>query len=347
VNVELYIYNKERELAGVVESFEYLRWTRRYARCGAFEMKAIAIPENLELLRTGNYLWKSDDEEIGVIEQVELIQADRETVAVSGRFATSLLSRRIVWGTETLSGDLSACVALLMNHHLITPTDSSRHMAGIAFSSPAMGVSVNTQVSYKNLMDTITGLCEASDRGIKTVFSPESGLLTVALYTGVVSQAVFSHEYENLTEQSYTHSDSGYANTALIGGEGEGGSRVMAAITGDTGEARREVFVDAKDLRQEDFGTGYQDALLYRGQSKLSTLSMLSAFDAEVNPHGNLRYKTDFDLGQVVTVLSRKWGVTLTTRITEVNETYDEGGLSLGLVFGKGALTLIDKLKGG
>lgn len=347
MNVELYIYNKERELAGVVESFEYLRWTRRYARCGAFEMKAIATPENLSLLRTGSHLWKSDDEEIGVIEQVELEQADRETVTVSGRFATSFLARRIVWGTETLSGDLSACVAQLMNHHLISPGDPSRHMAGIVFSSPVMGTHVNTQVSYKNLMDTVTGLCEASDRGIKTVFSPGSGLLTVTLYTGVASQAVFSHEYENLTEQSYTHSDSGYANTALIGGEGEGGSRVMAAITGDTGEARREVFVDAKDLRQEDFGTGYQDALLYRGQSKLSTLSMLSAFDAEVNPHGNLRYKTDFDLGQVVTVLSRKWGVTLTTRITEVTETYDEGGLSLGLVFGKGALTLIDKLKGG
>lgn len=347
MNVELYIYNKERELAGVVESFEYLRWTRRYARCGAFEMKAIATPENLSLLRTGSHLWKSDDEEIGVIEQVELEQADRETVTVSGRFATSFLARRIVWGTETLSGDLSACVAQLMNHHLISPGDPSRHMAGIVFSSPVMGTHVNTQVSYKNLMDTVTGLCEASDRGIKTVFSPGSGLLTVTLYTGVASQAVFSHEYENLTEQSYTHSDMGYANTALIGGEGEGASRVMAAITGDTGEARREVFVDAKDLRQEDFGTGYQDALLYRGQSKLSTLSMLSAFDAEVNPHGNLRYKTDFDLGQVVTVLSRKWGVTLTTRITEVNETYDEGGLSLGLVFGKGALTLIDKLKGG
>ena len=347
MNVELYIYNKERELAGVVESFEYLRWTRRYARCGAFEMKAIATPENLSLLRTGSHLWKSDDEEIGVIEQVKLEQADRETVTVSGRFATSFLARRIVWGTETLSGDLSACVAQLMNHHLILPGDPSRHMAGIVFSSPVMGTHVNTQVSYKNLMDTVTGLCEASDRGIKTVFSPGSGLLTVTLYTGVASQAVFSHEYENLTEQSYTHSDMGYANTALIGGEGEGASRVMAAITGGTGEARREVFVDAKDLRQEDFGTGYQDALLYRGQSKLSTLSMLSAFDAEVNPHGNLRYKTDFNLGQVVTVLSRKWGLTLTTRITEVNETYDEGGLSLGLVFGKGALTLMDILKGG
>ena len=136
MSVELYVYNGTRQLIGIVESFEYLRWTRRYARCGAFEMKAIAIPENLELLRTGNYLWKSDDEEIGVIEQMELEQADRETVKVSGRFATSFLARRIVWGTETLSGDLSACVAQLITQHLITPAHSHGKWRGLLSPQP-------------------------------------------------------------------------------------------------------------------------------------------------------------------------------------------------------------------
>ena len=74
---------------------------------------------------------------------------------------------------------------------------------------------------------------------------------------------------------------------------------------------------------------------------------MAHSFDAEVNPHGNLRYKVDFDLGQVVTVLSKKWGVTLAARITEIEESYDASGLALNIVFGKGALSLIQKLKGG
>jgi hypothetical protein len=52
--MELYIYNSNRELAGIVESFEYLRWTRRYSQCGSFELKAIATPENTALLKTGN-----------------------------------------------------------------------------------------------------------------------------------------------------------------------------------------------------------------------------------------------------------------------------------------------------
>ena len=38
--MELYIYNSSRELTGIVESFEYLRWTRRYSQCGSFELKS-------------------------------------------------------------------------------------------------------------------------------------------------------------------------------------------------------------------------------------------------------------------------------------------------------------------
>ncbi len=341
------MYGNTRQLVGVVESFEYLRWARRYSQCGSFELKAIATPDNITLLVLGNLLWKSDDEEVGIIEHLEMNQADNETITVSGRFATSFLARRIIWGTETLSGDLSACALQLINNHLIVPSDTNRQITGIAFASPALGVTVNTQVSYKNLMDTITGLCDASDRGIKTVFDPSTGHLTVTLYVGAVSQAVFSREYENLTTQIYTQSAADYANTALIGGEGEGASRVLISIAETAGEARREVFVDAKDLRQEDFGAGYPAALLYRGQNKLSELAMAHSFDAEINPHGNLRYKVDFDLGQAVTVLSKKWGVTLAARITEIEESYDASGQTLNIVFGKGALSLLHKLKGG
>jgi len=341
------VYGNTRQLAGVVESFEYLRWVRRYSLCGSFELKAIATADNIALLMLGNLLWKSDDEEVGIIEHLEMSQADKETITVSGRFATSFLARRIIWGTETLSGDLSVCVAQLVNNHLISPTDSNRQITGIVYTSPALGVTVKTQVSYKNLLDTVTGLCDASDRGIKTVFDPSSGTLTVTLYVGMISQAVFSREYENLTTQIYTQSAMDYANTALIGGEGDGVSRVLASISDMAGEARREVFVDAKDLRQEDFGTGYPSVLMYRGQNKLSELSIARSFDAEVNPHGNMRYKVDFDLGQIVTVFSKKWGVTLLARITEIEESYDASGQTLNIVFGKGALSLLQKLKGG
>ena len=344
--MELYVFDAGRSLTGVVESFEYFRWTRRYSACGAFELKAIAAPENLALLSLGNYLWKSDDEEAGIIEHVEMSMTDAEFITVSGRFATSLLSRRIIWATETLNGGLSACVGQLLNDHLINPSDTNRKIGFVSYTDASLSVPVSTQISYQNLMDAVTGLCDAADTGVRTAFDPAAGNFTVSLYQGAVSQAVFSKEYENLTEQTYTQSAVDYANTALVGGEGEGAKRVFAVTGGGSGEARREIFVDAKDLRSEDFGGGYSAALAFRGQSKLSELAMAQSFDASVNPHGNLSYKTDFDLGQTVKVISKKWGVTLTARITEIEESYDSDGQSLSITFGKGVLSLFQKLKG-
>lgn len=343
--MELYIYNSDRELAGIVESFEYLRWTRRYSQCGSFELKAIATTENSALLQEGNIIWKSDDEEAGIIEHLELSQTDREIITVSGRFATSLLARRIVWETEKLSGDLSACVGQLLNNNIIDPSDTARQIAGVTFSSPNLNVPINAQISYRNLMEAVTELCDASDIGIKTVFTPATGVFKVTLYNGVDSQAVFSKEYENLTEQIYRESAVDYANTALIGGEGEGADRTFVAITSGSGETRREIFVDAKDLRADDFGEDYIRALTFRGQSKLSELAIRYSFDTSVNPHGNLTYKIDFDLGQTVKIISKTWGVSMTTRITEVEETYDAEGQSISVVFGKAELTIAQKIR--
>ena len=343
--MQLYIYNPIRELTGIVESFEYLRWTRRYSQCGSFELKAIATPENTALLKEGNIIWKNDDEEAGIIEHLELSQTEQEIITVSGRFATSFLSRRILWQTEKLSGDLSVCVEQLINNNLINPTDSTRQIAGITFSSPNLGIPVSTQISYRNLMDAVTELCVASDIGIKTVFTPATGIFTVKLYNGANSQAVFSKEYENLTEQIYTESVSDYANTALIGGEGEGAGRTFVAITSGSGETRREIFVDAKDLRAEDFGADYINTLTFRGQSKLNEQTIRYSFDTSVNPHGNLTYKIDFDLGNTVKVISKAWGVSMTTRITEVEETYDADGQSISVVFGKAEITIAQKIR--
>ena len=343
--MELFIYNSNRELAGIVESFEYLRWTRRYSQCGSFELKAIATQENTALLKEGNIIWKNDDEEAGIIEHLELSQTEQEIITASGRFATSFLARRILWQTEKLSGDLSACALQLINNNLISPTDTARQITGISFLSPNLGIPVSTQISYRNLMDVVTELCEASEVGIKTVFTPATGIFTVKLYMGSESQAVFSKEYENLTEQIYTISAADYANTALVGGEGEGADRTFVAIASGSGEARHEIFVDAKDLRADDFGAEYIDTLLFRGQSKLNDQAIRYTFDTSVNPHGNLTYKTDFDLGQTVKVISKAWGVSMTTRITEVEETYDADGQSISVIFGKAELTIAQRIR--
>ncbi|OQA14800.1 MAG: hypothetical protein BWY62_00896 [Firmicutes bacterium ADurb.Bin356] len=343
--MELYVFNTERELLGVVEAYEYLQWTRKYSECGSFSLRAIADTNNLNLLRMGHILWKSDDLEAGIIEHIELNEELQETITVSGCFLTGLLGRRIIWQTEILQGNLSTGIAQLLANNALTPTDADRTIPGLAFSSVTFNYTLNMQVSYKNLLTTIGDLCRAHDVGLRTVFNPQSKLFTVTLYEGRLTSSVFSREFENLTEQSYIHSTHDYASTALIGGEGEGSERVMAIAGTGSGLDRYETFVDAKALRINDFGEEYETALLLHGESRLKELNMVQSFDAVLHEHGNLKYKEDFDLGDIVTVIAKRWGVSMQTRITEIEETYDSEGRHIDVVFGRGALTLAQKLK--
>ena len=344
--MEVFVYDSGISLLGVLEAFEYLNWTRRYSECGSFKLKAPATSQNLALLSIGNILWKSDDEEAGIIETIELSQDEEETIEASGRFGTSLLARRIIWGTETLTDEFSACVGQLLAHHAIAPINTNRAIPQLFFSGTATGVTVESQVSYKNLLTTVETLCDAADIGVKTVFSPTQRRWTVTLYEGQSCQAVFSREYENLLEQEYTHSRKDYANVALVGGEGEGSARVLVTTGTGAGLARHELFVDAKDLKSEDFPSTYTTALSQRGQSKLAERKESNTFDATRNACGNLEYKADYDLGSIVTILSKTWGVTQVSRITEVEETYDSDGRELRVTFGRGVLSLAKKLKG-
>jgi hypothetical protein len=188
------------------------------------------------LLKIGQYVWNSDDTEIGMIEHIEITQTDKEMITASGRFATALLDRRIIWGTEMLNGDIGACVGLLVTNHLINPTDPMRGIDYISYNTLLLDVPVHAQVSYKNLLDTVTELCDAADVGIRTTFDPITGNMMMSLYKGTAMQAVFSREFENLISQSYIYKIADARDTVLVAGEGEGDERMLVSIIGASGE---------------------------------------------------------------------------------------------------------------
>jgi hypothetical protein len=346
--LELFVYDgKTRALIGIIENCEYLKWCRKYSKCGGFELKAVATNDNISLLKIGNYIWKNDyyEGEAGIIEFLEYFDNENEFITVSGRFLTSLLSRRIVWRTEILNGDISDCVAQILTNHILNPANPARKIDGMFFSHENLGIKVNSQVSFRNLMDVICELCENAEIGIKTAFINYSGAFNICLYRGNDTLCIFSKEYENIIEQIFTKSVLDYSNVILIGGEGEGSSRYFANIGDEIGLERREIFTDAKDLRSDDFPDNYIEALLFRGQSKLAENAVIESFSVTFNRYGNLQYKHDFDLGDKVKLVSKKLNLEAISRITEITEYYDKDGVSLDLTFGKSMLTIKELLE--
>ena len=139
--------------------------------------------------------------------------------------------------------------------------------------------------------------------------------------------------------------------TALIGGEGEGKDRVLTEINNNvSGLDRLEIFVDARDLKKESNDNTlteeeYLKILQQRGKEKLYQNLSINTFEGAINLLSNNSYKRDFELGDIVTILDRKWNITINTRITEIEEVYENGGKSINVIFGNKIPTILDKIK--
>ena len=128
----------------------------------------------------------------------------------------------------------------------------------------------------------------------------------------------------------------------------------MTAINEKDGLDRYELFVDARDLSDTETVDGvekeipwsrYEMLLIQRGSEKLSEYQLSNVFESKVNLTGNFVYKVDFDLGDIVTCHDHLWGITLDTRITEIEEVYEGNKTEINVTFGNNVPTLIDKIK--
>ncbi len=353
----LYVFDRELNFQGIIEGYFNLRWLRKYGKCGEFELHCGLTNKILSMLKKGNIVWKKDDLEAGYISHRNLKQdtEGKEILVVRGKFLTGYLGQRIIWGTETINTTAELGMRQLINKNGINPDNIDRKInlltLGALKSFPDL---LNYQVSYKNLLDEIESIATTNELGIKTLIDVQNKQMIFDVYKGIDrtagqsinAPAIFSKEFENILEQEFVDSSINYRNIALIAGEGEGSLRQLATIGQGIGLDRYELFIDARDLQQENLSNQeYTSLLKNRGQNKLSEYTDIQTFDSKINLNSNLIYKEDFNLGDLVTCTSKKWDVTINSRITEIEETYDSNGKQINVVFGNNVPTLIDKLK--
>lgn len=357
VRVNIYVFDNELNLKGLVESYFSLIWTRRYSKVGEFELHCNLDSATVELLQKGNIIWKNDTQEGGYIEHRHLLMDDEgnEIMIIKGKFLTGLLASRIIWGIESINTTSELAIRTLITNHVITPANLDRKINLLELGELKSYVdSIDYKTSYKNLLEEVEGIALSNELGIRSLLDFENKKIVFDIYKGldrtagqdINPAAIFSKEFENVLEQEYTDSLENYKNVALVAGEGEGAARTLAVEGEGVGLDRQEIYVDARDLQKETMTTlDYEKALKERGKLTLADFTKLETFESRVNLLSNLEYREDFNLGDIVTYTSKSWGITIDARIIEVVEVYEENGLSINLMFGDNIPTLTDKIK--
>ena len=364
-----------REMIGIVDTANSIIWHRQYYGVGDFEIYAPCTAENVNMLLPGNYVTRYDCKEIGIIEAVNPTYSpqDGRMIVAKGRFAKSILDRRIIYNLSgysvsptILRGTVEDAARTLVSQNAISCAfDTGRNIPILVLGNKAgltqkivdeTGAAAQKQVTHDNLLQYTDSLLEEYERGAYCVLD-DSLNLAYTVFAGADRSignsagnepVIFSQDFDNLLSSEYAYDETELKNTAIIGGEGEGTARFTSILKSAsiTGLARREIFVNAsshsktyKDEsgNEQTFTDAEYDAQLKTlGRQDIAEYAITETFDGEIDlTNGSFRYGRDFFLGDVVTIQDVEIGLYINPRILEITEVQDENGYQINATYGK------------
>lgn len=331
--MDLYIYNPDISLRGVVDGYRSLRWRRRYFEPGEIELHCPATADNIALLQPDSIIHRLDRDEAAIIEGTPIAETtdNGDEITVTGRMGSSMLDRRIVYPAITFSGTTEAAMRKVVSDNAITARPIPLLVLGTAGGYTS---ACSFQATGKGVLDVCEALGRASTLGFRCRLDVPGKQWIYEVYQGSdrsviqtdLPYVIFSDEYGNINNPAYARDITGYKNFAYVAGAGDGSARIIVTVDQTGGEPRRELWVDARDIQQDDgmTDTDYKALLIQRGQEKLAAAAKNESFSADAIDTANFEYLKDWNLGDIVSF--SKWGILLNQRITEVEEV-DEGGV--------------------
>ena len=370
--MELYVYSSEMELQGIVEKIASLIWTRRYWSCGEFKLLVPFTEEHSRMLVKNNIIMKRGDDEAAQIRYVSITKNSQglEEIEVQGKFLIAWIGKRIIKKQIITNDTTQNILYRIVRENVTNPADTARKIPDVSIATDdedtESGVIDYTSEQYTNAQLAAETAAKAAKLGIRMRTDARTGTHVFSVYEGRDLTAgnsagnapcIFSQEFDNIVEQEYTNSIENLKTTAFVGGEEkEGVARKVAEVGGSAaGLAREEVFINATDIVQEyedDDGeqvsltdTEYLALLSARGAEELEQYAETLSFGSKVNTFANLIYRTDYDLGDRVTCVNKRWGIRIDVRITEIAETYQNNVEEIDITFGESLPALLTQIR--
>ncbi len=336
--------------------FKYieLQWNRKFYDIGDF---SVQIPAN-EYNPRAKFVWLKGRPELGLIQKVEYSESSSGSfVQLSGFFAEKLLDEKIVWPTysgqnQSITGffdsiwnsyiqssDLQNEYKLQKKQNSLSQTDKISKMAtGDSVASMLIEALKPLQVSLQASFDNIND---------KIIFQLITGRDLTQDNTAGNNFVVFSEYFGNLQGATYLEDNSCYKNYAVVQGEGEGSDRVTVYVDLSAGKTKRMLYVDARDIRQEDGITlaQYQAQLRQRGIEKLANNVDITNLETDIIANAGFTYYVDYDLGDTVDISVNQIQKSFKSQIIEASEVFNGAGHNVTLTFGDNVPTIWQKAR--
>jgi len=348
--MDLYILDDLVRRIDVVDRFESLIWTERYATFGDFELHIQSTWTNRERFKNGKWLAVNESQRVMMVETVEDSEDSegRSMLKVTGRSLEAILEDRVArhsfssltvsprWALLGTPGYLARAIVkaicvdgLLSTYDVIpylkvplTQEDSLLPVDTI----PEPSAEVRMELEPMSLYAAVKLILDEYDLGFCILRNQDKSELYFEVYSGsdrtsaqsAISPLIFSSELNNLVNSKELKSISSYKNTAYV--FSPSGSTIVLANGDGTprvGADRHILMVKVDNVRENDNEAKLtvDQILQRRGREALTEHRKISAFDGEI-PHSGYKYGVDYRLGDLVE-LRRYDDASSSMRVTE------------------------------
>lgn len=375
-NIDIYVYKLDDsgtfDSLGEINKFTSLMWPDKFNGYSTFELNVPLTPENRSLIKKGNILW-CGGENACIIEiiQSNMDENGQKTYKVRGRSLEMLLTTRIVWGTYNCVNKYSSTAMYeIVNENCVNPSNSARKIPFLECAEDEkLGKITSFQKTGGEVYTALQSIAADVDLGFDIIFKPREKKLLFKVTKGVdrstasVSDdgsklVIFSTDLDDILSSSYYTNNQDVKTLAYVAGEGEGAERkhLTSGDNASSGFLRRELYVDAKDLRTEILSKDntvititddeYIELLSERGNEKLAERIEVETFEAKMRVTGEIQYVygVDYFKGDKVIIQDTELGIQVIAKVTEVSQNYDDE-YELVITFGYEYPTLIQKVK--
>ena len=308
---------------GWVDVWVSLYWDSPYYSEGSFTLEVRPTAENLQLLQEGRWLVRSDENpRIPMRICSRANQNEDANLVVSGYPATWLLTKRV--SATTIKGQNAEQA---MRSLVAAAKPWPRLELGTEYGFDTVFAKQTSGGTVFDYCQTIGQACDLGFRVILDGKGAEKKLLFECFRPTFDPNNRFAPQWGNLLNAGWSFADTDYANVALVQGAGEGDARatVWVGNVDATGSARREMYIDARDIQPDEdnkettTSQTYLQKLADRGGEKL--LAQLRT--------GSIEFDVDDDTLQVGDVLSAslpQLGYTAMVRVADIITQSEDSG---------------------
>lgn len=322
-----------------------MEWTRRWHKPGEFKL---TIPYRSDI-QYGHIISKGIEAGIvrGIV--IEASDKDGDVMTITGPMLAGLSRQRILISTYSAIGTAEYVMWYIAIHTMFIGQITK--FPGLTIQ-PVQGYSGDT-INYQNervpVDGELTALSESSGLGYDIVLDGPGMLFRIlegkdrTESQSINKRAVFSIERHNILKAEFEMNGEKHTNAAYFYLDG-----LINIVGSSSGFERYDFPFNPPDVSKDEEGNAntlaeQREILTNLAKQKMTPMTL--SLVAKIDPLGNLKYKQDYDLGDICTCKVDRWGVSINARITEIKEIYSKAGVGLEVTFGTGHLSYTQNIR--